>query len=160
MVQKRDEEADKKKARTEWLLELMAEIDKLGGSNDEYWIWDDSNEEDEEGSDKEGEEEEDVEEKDEKEEVNADLGIVSIEGIAEHVMVKIGSLTVPTDFHIIRATRNSKGDTPQVLLGRHFLKTAGFQLDYITETFSFNVGNVEETFHPVRPPASFNKNAH
>ncbi|MED6223687.1 hypothetical protein PIB30_076506 [Stylosanthes scabra] len=42
----------------------------------------------------------------------------------------------------------------------HFLKTAGFQLDYITETFSFKVGNVEETFHPVRPPASFDKSAH
>ncbi|MED6115625.1 hypothetical protein PIB30_092482, partial [Stylosanthes scabra] len=59
------------------------------------------------------------------------LGIVSIESIAEDVQVKIGSLS-----------------------------TAGFQLNYITETFSFKVGNVEETFHPERPPASSKKNAH
>ncbi|MED6179403.1 hypothetical protein PIB30_000515 [Stylosanthes scabra] len=74
-------------------------------------------------------------------------------------MVKIESLTVPADFNIIRATRNRKGGTLQVLLGRSLLKSAGFKLDYITETYSFKVGNVEETYHPVRPPASF-KNVH
>ncbi|MED6160236.1 hypothetical protein PIB30_049514 [Stylosanthes scabra] len=143
----------------------MPEVDRLVGSDDEDWPWDDSNEEDEEESD---EKEEDVEEKCEKEEVainheeesktaeecgrlciatvseedlgplkktkdvftRADLGIVSIHGIAKNVLVKIGSLTVPTDFHIRRATKDSKG------------------------------GNVEETFHPVRPPASSKKNVH
>ncbi|MED6175303.1 hypothetical protein PIB30_077137 [Stylosanthes scabra] len=44
----------------------MAEVDRLVGSNDEDWPWDDSDEEDEEESD---EEEEDVEEKCEEEEV-------------------------------------------------------------------------------------------
>ncbi|MED6125015.1 hypothetical protein PIB30_064484 [Stylosanthes scabra] len=53
----------------------------------------------------------------------ADMGIVSIAGIAEDVLVTIGSLTVPADFHVIRATRHSKGGTPQVLLGRPTLKT-------------------------------------
>ncbi|MED6222186.1 hypothetical protein PIB30_061920 [Stylosanthes scabra] len=74
----------------------------------------------------------------------ADLGIVAIEGIAEDAW----------------ATRNSKGSTPQVFLGRPFLKTAGFQLDYIIETFSFRVENAEEILHPVKPPASFDKSAH
>ncbi|MED6219238.1 hypothetical protein PIB30_033944 [Stylosanthes scabra] len=67
----------------------------------------------------------------------ADMGIVSIAGIAEDVIVKIGSLTVPADFHVIRSTRHSKGGTPQVLLGRPTLQTAGFKLDYITNAFSF-----------------------
>ncbi|MED6125249.1 hypothetical protein PIB30_066875 [Stylosanthes scabra] len=49
MVQKGEYE-ESKKARTEWLLELMAEVDKLVGSDDEDWLWDDSDEEDEEGS--------------------------------------------------------------------------------------------------------------
>ncbi|MED6209002.1 hypothetical protein PIB30_050358 [Stylosanthes scabra] len=60
------------------------------------------------------------------------MGIVSIAGIAEDVVVKIGSLTVPADFNVIRSTRHSKGGTPQVLLARPTLQTAGFKLDYIT----------------------------
>ncbi|MED6114376.1 hypothetical protein PIB30_079653 [Stylosanthes scabra] len=40
----------------------------------------------------------------------ADMGIVSIAGIAEDVVVKIGSLTVPANFHVIRSTRHSKGE--------------------------------------------------
>ncbi|MED6133764.1 hypothetical protein PIB30_031205 [Stylosanthes scabra] len=39
------------------------------------------------------------------------MGIVSIAGIGEDVVVKIGSLTVPADFHVIRSTRHSKGDS-------------------------------------------------
>ncbi|MED6185026.1 hypothetical protein PIB30_053062 [Stylosanthes scabra] len=104
MVQKRDEEADKKKARTEWLLELMAEIDKLGGSNDEYWIWDNSDEEDEEGSDEEGEVEEDAEEKDEKEEVN---GSNEKEKEAKE---ECGTLCIATVF------KESKVDKPVILV--------------------------------------------
>ncbi|MED6139420.1 hypothetical protein PIB30_083668 [Stylosanthes scabra] len=42
--------------------------------------------------------------------ITADMGIVSIPGIAEDVVVRIGSLTVPADFHVIRSTRHSKGD--------------------------------------------------
>ncbi|MED6159568.1 hypothetical protein PIB30_043433 [Stylosanthes scabra] len=88
------------------------------------------------------------------------MGIVSIAGIVEDVLVTIGSLTVPADFHVIRATRHSKGGTPQVLLGKPTLKTAGFKLDYITDTFSFKVRNVEEVYHPKRPPALKKKLAH
>ncbi|MED6189677.1 hypothetical protein PIB30_098388 [Stylosanthes scabra] len=104
MVKKGDEEKEERRARTEWLLELMAKVDGLVDPDDEDW-WDESNEEDEE------------------------------------------------DPH-------SKGGTPQVLLGRPTLKTVGFKLDYITETFSFKVGNVEEIYHPERPPASNKKFAH
>ncbi|MED6125570.1 hypothetical protein PIB30_069673 [Stylosanthes scabra] len=88
------------------------------------------------------------------------MGIVSIAGIAEDVVVKIGSLTVPADFHVIWSTRHSKGGTPQVLLGRPTLQTAGFKLDYITNAFSFKVGNVEEVYHPRKPSAVSKKSAH
>ncbi|MED6209402.1 hypothetical protein PIB30_054344 [Stylosanthes scabra] len=63
------------------------------------------------------------------------MGIVSIAGTAEDVVVKIGSLTVLADFHVIRSTRHSKGGTPQV-------------------------GNVEEVYHPKKPPAVNKKFAH
>ncbi|MED6222964.1 hypothetical protein PIB30_069447 [Stylosanthes scabra] len=79
------------------------------------------------------------------------MGIVSIAGIAEDVVVKIGSLTVPADFHVIRSTRHSKGGTPQ---------TAGFKLDYMTNAFSFKVENVEEVYHPRKPSAASKKSAH
>ncbi|MED6163933.1 hypothetical protein PIB30_084873 [Stylosanthes scabra] len=225
VVKKGDEEKEERRARTEWLLELMAEVDGLVDPDDEDW-WDESDEEDEEDPKEEekeweieeeneveleGGKEEVIEEVVEKEQVSetlleenkiveecgklclatvfegnkvhkpifpikcgdpgpclttkdvfttADMGIVSIAGIAEDVVVKIGSLTVPADFHVIRTTRHSKGGTPQVLLGRPTFKTAGFKLDYITKMFSFKVGNVEEICHPKRLPASNKKFAH
>ncbi|MED6197844.1 hypothetical protein PIB30_060580 [Stylosanthes scabra] len=88
------------------------------------------------------------------------MGIVSIAGTAEDVVVTIGSLTFPTDFHVIRSIRHSKGGTPQVLLGKPTLKTAGFKLDYITNAFSFKIGNMEEVYHPKKPPAVNKKFAH
>ncbi|MED6116764.1 hypothetical protein PIB30_103251 [Stylosanthes scabra] len=88
------------------------------------------------------------------------MGIVSIAGVTEDVVVKIRSLTMPTYFHVIRSTRHSKGGTPQVLLGRPTLQTAGFKLDYITNVFSFKVGNVEEIYHPRKPSAASKKSAH
>ncbi|MED6135033.1 hypothetical protein PIB30_042441 [Stylosanthes scabra] len=215
MVKKRDGEKEERRARTEWLLELMAKVNGLVDPDDQDW-WDESDEEDEEDPEEEEEEweieeeneveleggkEEVIEEVVEKEQVGEtlleenkiveecgklclatmfegnkghkpillttkdvfttiDMGIVSIAGIEEDVLVKIGSWTVPADFHDIRTTRHSKGGTPQVLLGRPTLKTAKFKLDYITETFSFKVGNVEEIYHPKRPPALNKKFVH
>ncbi|MED6119930.1 hypothetical protein PIB30_016309 [Stylosanthes scabra] len=43
---------------------------------------------------------------------------------------------------------------------RPTLKTAGFKLDYIPNAFSFKVGNVEEVYHPKKPPAVNKKFAH
>ncbi|MED6181713.1 hypothetical protein PIB30_021983 [Stylosanthes scabra] len=60
----------------------------------------------------------------------------------------------------MRATKHSKGGTPQVLLGRPIFQTAGFKLDYITNAFSFKVGNVEEIHHPKKPPALSKNFAH
>ncbi|MED6119924.1 hypothetical protein PIB30_016304 [Stylosanthes scabra] len=88
------------------------------------------------------------------------MGIISIAGIAKDVVVTIGSLTFPTSFHVIRSTRHSKGGTPQVLLGRPTLKTAGFKLDYITNALSFKVGNMEEVYHPKKPPTVNKKFPH
>ncbi|MED6175390.1 hypothetical protein PIB30_077913, partial [Stylosanthes scabra] len=57
-----------------------------------------------------------------------DASIVSVAEIAENVLVKVGGLTIPADFHVIMPTKGDKGGRPQVLLGRSFLKTAGFKL--------------------------------
>ncbi|MED6123909.1 hypothetical protein PIB30_054095, partial [Stylosanthes scabra] len=67
---------------------------------------------------------------------------------------------VPADFHVIRSTRHSKGSTPQVLLGRPTLQNAGLKLDYITNAFSFKVGNVDEVYQPKKPPALNKKFTH
>ncbi|MED6114044.1 hypothetical protein PIB30_076507 [Stylosanthes scabra] len=75
-------------------------------------------------------------------------------------MVNIGKLTIPTDFHVIRPTEGDKGGRPQVLLGRPFLKTARFKLQYDNDTFSLSVGNISEIFHVTRPPAPQKKGAH
>ncbi|MED6222999.1 hypothetical protein PIB30_069809 [Stylosanthes scabra] len=54
-------------------------------------------------------------------------------------MVNIGKLTIPTDFHAIGPTKGDKGGRPQVLLGRPFLKTARFKLQYDDDTFSLSI---------------------
>ncbi|MED6119901.1 hypothetical protein PIB30_016110 [Stylosanthes scabra] len=233
VVEKWNEEKEKRKERTEWLIELIAKANEMVESDDEDW-WDELDEEDSEDEDEEWEVEEEnevevevekedvIEEVVEKEQVNealeeeakiveecgklclatifegekvhkpillvkcedprpclvtceldlgplrltkdtfttAYMGIVLIAGIVEGVLVTIGSLSVPADFHVIRATRHSKGGTPQVLLGRPTLKTSGFKLDYITNTFFFKVGNIEKVYHPKRPPALKKKFAH
>ncbi|MED6185771.1 hypothetical protein PIB30_060331 [Stylosanthes scabra] len=252
VVEKGSEEKEKRKARTEWLIELIAKANEMVESDDEDW-WDESDESDE--SDEEDSEDEDeeweveeenkveveVEKEDmikevvEKEQVNealeeeakiveecgklclatifegekvhksilpvkcedprpclvtceerginipdclcdpgacatvmpyelyclldlgplrstkdvfttADMGIVSIAGIAEDVVVKIGSLT--------QRWHNSSS------LRRPTLHTARFKVDYITNAFSFKVGNVEEVYHPKMPPALNKKFAH
>ncbi|MED6115262.1 hypothetical protein PIB30_088746 [Stylosanthes scabra] len=47
LVKKGDKEKEERRARTEWLLELMAKVDGFVGPDDEDW-WDESDEEDEE----------------------------------------------------------------------------------------------------------------
>ncbi|MED6109494.1 hypothetical protein PIB30_034089 [Stylosanthes scabra] len=53
-----------------------------------------------------------------------------------------------------------KGGTPQVLLGRPFLKTAKFKLTYYDEIFTFSVGSAIETFHLIPPPNLQKKGIH
>ncbi|MED6214389.1 hypothetical protein PIB30_102518 [Stylosanthes scabra] len=86
--------------------------------------------------------------------------IVSVAKIAENVMVNVGKLTIPTDLYIIRQTEGDKGGRPQVLLGRLFLKTARFKLQYDDDTFFLSVGKITEVFHVTRPPAPRKKGAH
>ncbi|MED6213648.1 hypothetical protein PIB30_095323 [Stylosanthes scabra] len=59
---------------------------------------------------------------------NVDASVVSVVGIAEDV-------------------KKDNGGTPQVLLGRPFLKSGGFKLNYHDEIFTFEVGNTIEIFH-------------
>ncbi|MED6149886.1 hypothetical protein PIB30_066924 [Stylosanthes scabra] len=49
-----------------------------------------------------------------------DASIVSVAGIADNVMVNIGKLIIPTDFHVIRPTEGDKGGRPQK--GAHQLR--------------------------------------
>ncbi|MED6127300.1 hypothetical protein PIB30_086784 [Stylosanthes scabra] len=57
-------------------------------------------------------------------------------------------------------TEGDKGGRPQVLLGKPFLKTARFKLQYDDDTFSLSVGKITEIFHMTRPPAPRKKGAH
>ncbi|MED6204184.1 hypothetical protein PIB30_006940 [Stylosanthes scabra] len=61
--------------------------------------------------------------------------IMSIAEIADNVLVTIGKLTIRADFHILKPTPKEKKGKPQVLLGRSFLKTGGFEQDYHDDTF-------------------------
>ncbi|MED6188117.1 hypothetical protein PIB30_082994 [Stylosanthes scabra] len=81
-----------------------------------------------------------------------DASIVSVAEIAEDVLVKVGELTISVDFHVIMPTKGDKGGRPQVLLGRPFLKTAGFKLEYDDDTFTFSMGKITETFLVTPPP--------
>ncbi|MED6185056.1 hypothetical protein PIB30_053304 [Stylosanthes scabra] len=77
--------------------------------------------------------------------------IVSIAGIIEDVMVKVGRLVIPTDFHVIKPPPKKRGH-PQVLLGRPFLKTSGFKFTYADDIFTFSSGRTTETFQISLPP--------
>ncbi|MED6172997.1 hypothetical protein PIB30_055240 [Stylosanthes scabra] len=68
-------------------------------------------------------------------------------GIKEDVKVRIEGLIIPADFHIIKPGKKDNGGTPQVLLGRPFLKSGGFKLNYHDEIFTFKVRNIIEIFH-------------
>ncbi|MED6172761.1 hypothetical protein PIB30_052987 [Stylosanthes scabra] len=234
MIKKGDEKKEERRARTEWLLELMAKVDNLVDPDDEDW-WDEWDEEDEEDP-KEEEEEWEIEEEDaveleggkeevirevvEKKQVGetlleenkiveecgklcltmvfvgnkmhkiilpvkcedpgpclvtceirginirdclCDLGAcASVMSYELYVLLDLGPLKTTndvfttTDMGIVSIAGIAEdGGTPQVLLGRPTLKTAGFKLDYI-----FKVGKVEEIYHPERSPASNKKFAH
>ncbi|MED6111142.1 hypothetical protein PIB30_049788 [Stylosanthes scabra] len=60
---------------------------------------------------------------------------------------QIGGLIIPADFHVIKPAKKDNGGTPQVLLGRPFLKSGGFKLNYHDEIFTFEVGNTIKIFH-------------
>ncbi|MED6120537.1 hypothetical protein PIB30_021701 [Stylosanthes scabra] len=51
------------------------------------------------------------------------------------------------DFHVIKPGKKDNGGTPQVLLGRPFLKSGGFKLNYHKKIFTFEVGSKMEIFH-------------
>ncbi|MED6220248.1 hypothetical protein PIB30_043051 [Stylosanthes scabra] len=83
VVGKGNEEKEKRKARTEWLMELIAKANEMVDSDDKDW-WDESDESDEEDSEDEDEEWE-VEEEDEVE-VEVEKGDV-IEEVVEKEQV-------------------------------------------------------------------------
>ncbi|MED6115304.1 hypothetical protein PIB30_089165 [Stylosanthes scabra] len=78
---------------------------------------------------------------------NADASVVSVVGIVEDVKDRIGGLIIHADFHVIKPGKKDNGGTPQLLLGRPFLKSGGFKLNYHDEIFTFEVGNTIEIFH-------------
>ncbi|MED6222671.1 hypothetical protein PIB30_066517 [Stylosanthes scabra] len=76
-------------------------------------------------------------------------------GVIEDVMVKIGKLVIPMDFHVIKPAPGERGH-PQVLLGRPFLKTSGFKLTYDDDIFTFSSGETTETFQITPTPKKKN----
>ncbi|MED6213302.1 hypothetical protein PIB30_091856 [Stylosanthes scabra] len=193
MVQKGEEE-ESKKARTEWLLELMAEVDKLVGSDDEDWLWDDSDEEDEEESD---EEEEDVEEEGEKEEVTRnheekskateECGKLCIATVFEEGKVEGPILPIKCEdpkvwgvnimdclcdpgacrsvmpyelYALLDLGPLKKTKEVFIMADLGIVSIEGIAEDVLVKIGNLTLENVEEIFHPVRPPASSKKNAH
>ncbi|MED6213998.1 hypothetical protein PIB30_098798 [Stylosanthes scabra] len=75
-----------------------------------------------------------------------DANVVSIVGIAENILVRIGELAIPVDFHVIKSTKGEKGGTPQLI--------------YYDEIFTFSVGNAIEIFHLTPPPKPQKKSLH
>ncbi|MED6185839.1 hypothetical protein PIB30_060855 [Stylosanthes scabra] len=71
-------------------------------------------------------------------------------GITDNVLVTIGKLTIPVDFHILKPTPKEKKGKPQVLLGIPFLKTRGFEQEYHDDTFKFSAGKTTERFQIVK----------
>ncbi|MED6137536.1 hypothetical protein PIB30_065839 [Stylosanthes scabra] len=80
----------------------------------------------------------------------ADCSIVSAAGIVEDVIVKIGKLVIPTNFHVIKPPPGERGH-PQVLLRRPFLKMSGFRPTYVDDIFTFSSGRTTETLQ-ITPP--------
>ncbi|MED6223326.1 hypothetical protein PIB30_072902 [Stylosanthes scabra] len=164
VAQEEEEEDEEEEGEDDELYELLAEFASSDESDDEEKV-------------EEEEEEEIVEKQDEEEtffiattfcggkKVEHEIPIkcedpVLCLGIAENVLVKVGGLTIPRDFHVIMPTKGDKGGRLQVLLGRPFLKTAGFKLQYDDDTFSFSVGKTIETFLVTPPPTPQKKGVH
>ncbi|MED6201305.1 hypothetical protein PIB30_093609, partial [Stylosanthes scabra] len=153
--QEEEEEDDEEEGEDDWLYELLAELASSDESDEEEKV--------------EEEEEEEIVGKQDQEET---LFIATIFGggkkveheipikIAENVLVKVGGLTILADFHVIVPTKGDKGGRPQVLLGRPFLKIAGFKLQYDDDTFSFSVGKTIETFLVTPPLTPRKKGVH
>ncbi|MED6161347.1 hypothetical protein PIB30_059875 [Stylosanthes scabra] len=177
-VAQEEEEEDEEEGEDDWLYELLAELASSDDSDDE------EAEEAEEIVDKQDEEEtffiatifgggkkveyeipikcEDPGPLKKSKEVftMVDASIVFVAGIAEDGLVKVGELTISVDFHVIMPTKDDKGGRPQVMLGRPFLKIAGFKLQYDDDTFTFSVGKITETFPVTPPPTPRKKGVH
>ncbi|MED6159567.1 hypothetical protein PIB30_043432 [Stylosanthes scabra] len=106
VVEKENEKKEKRKARTEWLIELIAKANEMVESDDENW-WDESDESDEEDSEDEDEEweveeENEVEVEVEKEDVKEE--VVEKEQVNEaleeeaKIVEECGKLCLPTIF--------------------------------------------------------------
>nr|XP_025652460.1 uncharacterized protein LOC112748438 [Arachis hypogaea] len=79
--------------------------------------------------------------------VLADKSIISVVGIAEHVLVSIKGLVFPIDFYILKMPPSDSERTSSILLGRPFLKTSWFKLDVFSGTYSFEIDGREVSFN-------------
>ncbi|MED6151490.1 hypothetical protein PIB30_083009 [Stylosanthes scabra] len=137
-----DVEEEEDEEDDDWLYDLLTKLVGVDSDNkDEY----EDAEEEETTEEDEDEEMVEIDEKATEEEVS--IGVFT-------GRVGLGRLSIPTYFHVIKTPRNNNRSNPQVLLGRPFLKTTGFKLNFYDETFSLEVGNVIEMFQPSQPPIS------
>jgi hypothetical protein len=81
----------------------------------------------------------------------ADRSFVYPLGVIEDVLVKIDSLVIPCDFHILDMEHDScdLSNNTAILFGRSFLKTANTKIDCGKDTLSMEVGDekIEFNFH-------------
>ncbi|XP_073120493.1 uncharacterized protein [Henckelia pumila] len=66
----------------------------------------------------------------------ADLSNAYSEGVVEDVLVQVKKLIFPVDFYILRMEEDSMSNSPQILLGRPFMKTSRTNIDVDDGTLS------------------------
>ncbi|MED6200238.1 hypothetical protein PIB30_083176 [Stylosanthes scabra] len=89
-----------------------------------------------------------------------DASVVSVVGITENVLVRIGQLTIPAEFHVIMPAKGDKGGETSDFVRKAISENNGIQAHLLEEIFTFSVGNVIEIFLLTPPPKPPRKGMH
>ncbi|MED6208175.1 hypothetical protein PIB30_042628 [Stylosanthes scabra] len=154
------EESEGEEQNDDWQYDLLIELYE-------------AQEREKENGDSQSEEESDVEDEIENDEADKTFFIATLfnnERVKEEIPAKCedhGPCLVTckikhavVHFHVIKPGKKDNGGTPQVLLGKPFLKSGGFKLNYHDEIFTFEVGNTMEIFHFDDPSEPEKKGLH
>ncbi|MED6207383.1 hypothetical protein PIB30_035289 [Stylosanthes scabra] len=144
-----DDESEEGEGNEDWLYELLIKLYEAQEREKEN-----GNNKPEEGSDIE-DEIKNVEVDDQRDKTFFIATLFNNKRVKEEIPAKCEDpgpcldrgLTIPADFPVIKPGKKDNGGTPQVLLGRPFMKSEGFKLNYHDEIFTFKVGNTIENFH-------------
>ncbi|XP_073138216.1 uncharacterized protein [Henckelia pumila] len=77
------------------------------------------------------------------------------EGVVEDVLVQVKELIFPADFYILRMEEDSISNSPPILLGRPFMKTARTKIDVDDGTLSVEFDGEIEVFEEECETANF-----